>query len=121
MATSFSKIAPSGSTNGKGIKITTTATAGDLFHTAINSGASYDEIWMYLFNSDTTSHVVTIEFGGATAPDQNIVLTVQAKSGLVCAVPGLVLGGAASLTVKAFADAANVVTMSGFVNRITVS
>jgi hypothetical protein len=121
MATSFSKIAPTGSTNGKPIKVTTTATPGDLFHTAINSGASYDEIWMYLFNSDSASHLVTIEFGGATAPDQNIVLTVQPKSGLVCAVPGLVLGGAASLTVKAFADAANLVTMSGFINRITVS
>ena len=120
MANAFSKIAPSGSSYGQGIKITTTASAGDLFHTAINSGSSVDEIWLYLFNSDTTSHVVTIQFGGATAPDQNIVLTIQPKVGLVCAVPGLILGGS-TLTVRAFADAANVITMTGFINRITVS
>jgi hypothetical protein len=64
---------------------------------------------------------VTVDFGGQTVPDNNIVLTVQPKAGLVCVVPGLILGGAASLVVDAFADAANVVTMTGFVNRITVA
>jgi cyanophycinase-like exopeptidase len=122
MATTFSKIAPSGSSYGKGIKITgTSAGASVTFHTAINSGSSYDEIWLYVFNSDTASHVVTVDFGGQTVPDNNIVLTVQPKAGLVCVVPGLILGGAASLVVDAFADAANVVTMTGFVNRITVA
>jgi hypothetical protein len=121
MGSVYTKIPPSGSMNGKGIKITKTSTAGEIFHTAINSGASYDEIWLYLFNSDTTSHVVTVEFGGVSAPDNNIVLTVQPKTGLVCAVPGLILGGAGSLVVGVFADAANVITMTGYVNRITVS
>jgi hypothetical protein len=121
VASVFTKIAPSGSTNGKGIKVTATSTAGTTFHTAVNSGASYDEIWLYLFNSDTASHVVTVEFGGVSAPDNNIVLTIQPKAGLVCAVPGLILGGAAALVVGVFADAANVITMTGFVNRITVS
>lgn len=119
MANTYSKVVPSGSTNGMGIKVTATATAGTLFHTAVAGTDSMDEIWLYLFNSDTTSHVVTVEFGGATAPDQNIVLTLQPKSGLVCAVPGLILNN--GTTVKVFADAANVITMSGFVNRITVS
>jgi len=116
MAT-FSKVVPSGSTDGKGIKVAATGTAGTLFHTAIAGSVNIDEIWLYLFNSDTVARVVTVEFGGATAPDQNVILTVQSKAGLVCAIPGLILNNAA--TVKVFADATNVVTMTGFINRIT--
>lgn len=119
MATTFSKIAPSGSTNGMGIKITATGTLGTTFHTAVTGTTSFDEIWLYLFNSDTSSHVVTIEYGDASAPDHNIVLTIQPKAGLLLAVPGLILDNGKVVTV--FADAANVITMSGFVNRITVS
>lgn len=64
---------------------------------------------------------MTIEFGGATAPDQNIVVTIPFKSGLVLVIPGLPLlgNGSAGLTVAAFASAANVITISGYVNRVT--
>lgn len=112
----FSKLIPSGSTSGKPIKIAVTGATGTTFHTAVAGSTSFDEIWLYLFNSDTVARLVTIEFGGVSAPDQNIILTVQPKVGLVCAVPGLILNGA--MVVTAFADSANVVTMSGFVNRI---
>ena len=115
MAT-FSKLVPSGSTSGGGIKVVATATAGTLFHTAVAGATSFDEVWLYLYNSDAVARLVTVEFGGATVPDQNVIQTVQPRTGLVCAIPGLVLNG--GLTVKAFADAANVVTMSGFINRI---
>lgn len=118
MSTTFSKLVPSGSTNGMGIKIAATATLGTTFHTAIAGTVSFDEIWLYLFNSDTSSRVVTIEYGDASAPDHNIVQTIQPKSGLVLAVPGLILNNGKVVTV--FADATNVVTMSGFINRITV-
>ena len=114
----FSKIAPTGTASGAlPIKIAANSTPGTNFHTAGSGTVNFDEVWLYLFNSDTAAHVVTIEFGDTTAPDHNIVLTVQPKAGLVCAVPGLVLCN--SKTVAAFADAANVITMSGFINRIT--
>ncbi len=119
MATTFSKIALSQSTNGMGIKVVATATAGTAIHTAVAGTSSFDEIWLYLFNSDTAAHVVTVEFGDATAPDHNIVATVQSKTGLVCIVPGLILDN--GKTVAVFADAANVITVTGFVNRITVA
>jgi len=109
----------SGSTNGKGIKITQTATAGDTIHTAVagTTDGTYDEIWLYAYNGHTGNVTLTIEFGGATVPDNNIILTLSAKAGLVLVVPGLLLQNAQ--VVKAFASVANVVTISGFVNAIT--
>ena len=109
----------SGSTDGKGIKVAATATAGTAIHTAVagTTAGTFDEIWLYAFNSHTEAVTLTIEFGGATAPDQNIVCSLASKSGLQLIVPGLILQNEA--TVKAFAGTANVITISGFVNSIT--
>lgn len=112
--TSITKIIPSGSTDGKPVKIAATATAGTLFHTA--HATSKDEIYLYLTNTDSSDRTVTIEFGGATAPDFNVKCTVPAGD-TVLAIPGIPLTN--SLAVKAFASVANVVNMLGYVNRIT--
>lgn len=109
----------SGSTDGKPIKVVQTATAGTAIHTAVagTTAGTFDEIWIYAQNNHTTTVQLTVEFGDATAPDGNIILTLASKSGLQLIVPGLPLQNAA--TVKAFASVANVVTISGFVNSIT--
>ena len=109
----------SSSTDGKAIKIAATATPGTAIHTAVagTTAGTYDEIWLWAFNSHTANVVLTIEFGGADAPDQNIVVSIPYKSGLVPVVPGLILQNGA--TVKAFASVANVITLGGFVNAIT--
>lgn len=115
----YSKIKFSGSTDGRGIKVTQTATAGDTIHTAPSDADDYDEIWLYAYNSHSADVLLTIEFGGATAPDDNIKVTIPYQEGLVLVVPGLVLKGNASpLVVKAFAATANVISIFGFVNRI---
>lgn len=115
----FTKTILSGSTDGKGIKVVQTATAGTLIHTGSSTATDLEEIWLWAFNSDTADRILTIEFGGATAPDQNIVVTIPFKQGLFLVVPGLLLkGNATPNTVKAFASATNVVTISGFVNKI---
>lgn len=121
MANAVAKIPFSGSTQGKPIKVVATSSAGTTIHTTGTSATVIDEIWMWVFNSDTADRTLTIEFGGTTAPDQNIVVTVPFKAGLMIVVPGLPLlgSGGASLTVGAFASAANVLTISGYVNRIT--
>lgn len=118
MATAVKRIL-SGSTNGKPIKVVQTATAGDTIHTAVagTTAGTYDEIWLYTYNGHTGAVTLTIEFGGATVPDQNIVLTLASKSGLILVVPGLILQN--GMVVKAFASTANVITISGFVNAIT--
>lgn len=118
MAT-YTKTILSGSTDGKGIKVVQTATAGTTIHTCSSTATDLEEIWLWAYNSHTAAVLLTIEFGGATAPDQNIVVTVPFKEGLFCVVPGLLLkGNETPLTVKAFAASANVVTISGFVNKI---
>jgi hypothetical protein len=118
MATASKRIL-SGSTNGKPIKVVATATLGTTIHTAVagTTAGTYDEVWLWAYNGHTTTATLTIEFGGATVPDQNIILTLAAKTGLTLVVPGLILQN--GLVVTAFADVANVVTLSGFINAIT--
>lgn len=113
MAT-FSKNILSGSTDGLPVKVVATATAGTTIHTA--HATALDEIWLYAYNGHTADVVLTVEYGGATVPDQNIILTVSSKSGLALVVPGLILTN--SKVLKAFAATANVITLSGYVNRI---
>ena len=108
----------SGSTDGKPIKITTTSTAGDTIHTAVagTTAGTFDEVWLWAYNGHTSDVVLTVEFGGASVPDQNIVVTIPFKSGLIPVVPGLILQN--GMVVKAFAGTANVVTLMGYVNEI---
>ena len=119
MAT-YSKIHLSGSTDGKLIKVAATATAGTTIHTGSSTATTYDEVWLYAVNSDTTDRKLTIEFGGTSSPDDLIEQTITAESGLILVVPGLVIkGNATALVVRAFAASANVVMVGGYVNRIT--
>ena len=119
MAT-FSKIALSGSTDGKMIKVAATATAGTTLHTGSTTATTFDEVWLYAVNSDTSARKLTIEWGGTSSPDDLIEFSVPAESGLYLIVPGLVIkGNATALIVRAFAATANVVNVAGYVNRIT--
>jgi hypothetical protein len=112
--TTYTKTLLSGSTNGRQIKVAATATPGTTIHTA--HATAYDEVWLWAVNSDTTARKLTVEYGGTTAPDDLIEVTVPAEGGLMLIVPGWVLTN--SLVVKAFCASANVVTIGGFVNRI---
>ena len=119
MAT-YSKVLLSGSTQGKGIKVVATASTGTTIHATGTSSTTEDEVWLYAYNSDTAARLLTIQFGGTTSPDNDIKVTIPSQSGLTLVVPGLVLTGtgAAANTVYAYASAANVITISGYVNRI---
>ena len=118
MAT-FTKTVLSGSTDGKGIKVVQTATAGTTIHTGSTTVATLHEVWLYAVNSTTSDVKLTIEWGEATAPDGNIEYTVKAENGLYLIVPGLILkGNATALVVKAFAGTANVIVIHGYVNVI---
>lgn len=120
MAT-FSKVLLSGSTQGKAIKVAATASTGTTIHATGTSSSIQDEIWLYAYNSSTGPVTLTIQFGGTTAVDNDIKIDVPATSGLTLVVPGLVLTGtgAAANTVYAYAGTTNVITISGYVNRIS--
>jgi len=53
--------------------------------------------------------------------DDDIKITIPSLSGLTLVVPGLILTGTGSAgnTIAAYAGTANVVTVSGYVNRIS--
>lgn len=116
MAT-YSKLVLSGSTNGKQIKVAATATPGTTIHTAGAGTTNADEIWIYATNNHTAAVVLSIEWGGVASPDDLIQMSIPSKTGLYLLVPGLVLNN--GLVVKAFAATANVISISGWVNRIT--
>lgn len=114
------KIGLSGAPAGnRGIKIAATATPGTTIHTAIagTQAGTYDELWLWAYNSHSADVVVTIENGGTTAPDDTIKFTVPFQQGLFLIAPGLSLQN--TLIVKAFAGTTNVVVIHGFVNRIS--
>ena len=115
MAT-FTKILLSGSTNGKAILVTATATPGTTIHTAVAGTSSLDEIWLYAVNSSDVDVKLTIQWGEETAPNGNIEVFIPGESGLIPVIPGLLLQN--SLVVRAFADTANVICIHGYVNRI---
>ena len=80
-----------------------------------------DEVWLYAYNNDTASILLTIEFGGVTAPKDVIKQTLTAQNGLVLVVAGLILqGNASAKVVCAFAATASKISIFGYVNRITV-
>lgn len=122
MAT-LSKLAlqPAGTTgDGLGILVANTATAGTTIHTASSNTVVTDEVWLYAYNNHSASILLTIEYGGVTAPKDVIKQTLTAQNGLVLVVAGLLLqGNASAKVVRAFAGTASQISIFGYVNRIT--
>ena len=116
MAT-FSKQILSGGTTGKNIKVVATASAGTTIHTAVSGTSDLDEVWLYAMNTDSADRKLTIEYGGTTSPDDLTEQTITTEAGWTLVCPGLLLQN--GLVIKAFAAAANVVVINGYVNRIT--
>ena len=105
----------SGSTNGRSVKVAATATAGTLIHTA--HATAKDQVYIWANNTDTTRRKLTIEWGGVTAPDDTHEGYIEAEDGDYFVITGWVLSG--GLIVRAFADTANVIILTGYVERIT--
>lgn len=111
----ITKLKLSGSTDGKGIKVAATATAGTTLHTA--HATNLDEVYVYLVNTSAAPVKATIEWGETTAPDGNIEQTIAPEDGLVLVIPGLLLTN--SLVVRCFASVADVLVAHGYVHRIS--
>lgn len=109
----------SGSTDGRPVKIAATGTPGTTVHTAVAGSTDFDEIYVWVTNTDSSSRTLTIEFGGTTDPDDLIVKTfaIAANSPPIPVLTGQVLNN--SKVVKMFASSASVLLATGFVNRIS--
>jgi hypothetical protein len=116
MAT-YTKVLLSGSTNGTPTTVVATSGTGDLIHTAVAGTVSFDEIWLYANNTSTSPVLLTIQYGGTTSPQYVKPITLAPQSGDILIVAGLLLQN--SLVVRAIAATASVITISGYVNRIS--
>tara|TARA_R110000772_G_C13310120_1_gene439939 strand:+ start:22069 stop:23541 length:1473 start_codon:yes stop_codon:yes gene_type:complete len=112
----FDTIALSGSTRGRPISIVATATLGTTLHVATTTAGELDRVFIDLTNTSAVDVLVTIEFGAAGAGNE-IDVTVPANT-TIPAVEGMVLGGAATDTITAFADTTAVINAVGRVERI---
>ena len=120
MAT-FTKIPFSAQTDGTPIKVVATASTGTTIHTTGTSATVLDEVWLYAYNSATGPVLLTIQFGGTASPDDDIKITIPSQSGLTLVIPGLILSGTGSAgnIIAAYAGTPNVVTVSGYIHRIS--
>jgi hypothetical protein len=116
MAT-YSRQLLSASVDGELVAVAAIATPGTLVHTALAGTSGFDEVYLWATNIDSQPHQVTIEWGAAGAANHLVdTFTLPAHSPPVPLITGQVLRNAK--TVAVFADAANVVNVSGYVNRI---
>lgn len=117
MAT-MSKVLLSGSTNGRGIKVTTVLPidgSDTTIHTAVSGTSDIDLVTLYAHNDDSVARELELGWGGTTNVDDSISVTIPART-FVLVVADLPLQN--GLVVVAAASSANVISVFGYVNRI---
>jgi hypothetical protein len=115
----FTPLILSGSTSGRPILIAATGTPGTLIHTAIVGASSFDEVIAYFTNTSGSAVDLTIEFGGVTSPNDHVVKTISLppfSPPMPLLTRQRINGG---LAVRAFASTANVIVVTGGVDRIS--
>ena len=114
------RIVLSGSTNGRGIKVTATTSGGaNTIHTATSTDGVIDEVWLYCYNSGSSALVLYLCLGGTTDPDDIIKITIPTQTGDILVLAGECFNG--GVVIKAYAQTANYLVIRGYVNRITNS
>lgn len=116
----FSPLLLSGSTSGRPIKVAATAIgSGTTVHTAVAGAEDFDEITLYVTNTSAAAADLTVGWGGTTDPDDLVMKTVAvpAQMGPIPIVTRQRLNG--GLVVKAAGSVANVLLITGQVDRIT--
>lgn len=105
------------SADGRQIKVEATSSPGTLIHLVPDhEWTGYEAVTLYAANNGAADYLLTIQWGGTTAPDDNLEVVVPSKAGPVPVVAGLVLGRSGA--VRAFAAAADVVMLSGYIERV---
>lgn len=124
MAT-YSIVPLSGATDFRGIKVTTTASAGDTIHTAQASATLPDHLTLQIENTDTADRPYTLQWGGTTSPDDKITgvipsgmcLTVTDKKPIRNALVVKCFSGTITVAGTSYTGAANVLVVHGHCQR----
>lgn len=85
-------------------------------HSTQTSQSILDEVWLYASNSASVSVSLTV-----ILEYSEISLTIPSNSGLTLVIPGLIISGngQGATLVSAFSPTAGVISISGYVNRIS--
>jgi hypothetical protein len=121
MANTMSRQTLSGSTHGRGIKVTTVAPidgSDTTIHTAVTGTSDTDLITLFGYNDSTSAVRLELGWGGTSDPDDLIIMDIPPRSGLTLLVSDMPLRN--SLVVVASAESANVIVIYGWVTRIDV-
>lgn len=110
----YTKRLLSGSTDGRGVKVVATATAGTTIHTATSTAGEIDFVRIWAQNISALPIKLTLEWGNASV-DDNIELVIPGEEGMFEVVRYLPIAN--SLVVKAFAGTTNLVILHGDVTR----
>ncbi len=114
----YSRQLLSASTNGRGIAVAATGSPGTLVHAAVAGTGVFDEVYIWASNISGSAVLLTLQWGGVAASDQMVKdLSIQANSQPIPISVGQVLQN--GLSVRAFAGSANVINLTGYVNRIS--
>jgi hypothetical protein len=112
----YTKYLLSGSTDGLAISVHAVASLGTNIHTAIAGTSSLDEVTLFATNTTTALRKLTLEWGG-TSVSQLVIQYIPGQVGDFFITAGRLIRNALSIT--AFSDAADAVSIHGYVNRIT--
>lgn len=118
MAIVFSKMIPTGLTNGVLLPIVALASPGTLFH-GVTATEQLDMVYLDAVNVATTDQTLSVEFGGTgTEGFFNVLLKIN--EGVNRIVAGWPLrGSAATQEVRLFATATGTIRVNGWVHRAT--
>lgn len=116
---SYSRQLLSASVNGRTIPVVAVATPGTPAHVTPAGATGFDEVYLWVSNVTNAARLLTIEWGGVGNPADHMVhqVSIPANSPPIPIITGQVLQN--GLSVAAFADAANALNLTGFVNRIS--
>ena len=109
----------SGSTDGKGIKVTTASPldgSDTTIHTAVSGTTDYDLVTLFATNPSASDIELFLGLGGTTDPDNLVRQTIPARAGLVLLIADFPLQNGAVLV--ASAATTNQIVIYGYVNRL---
>jgi hypothetical protein len=103
---------------------TASPTVGTFIHN--NTSTGLDEVWLYANNLSNAATQLILQYGIAQTGASPFIsgqqiITIPAQSGLTLITPGLILSNnsaGANSAIYAYASTANVIALSGYVNRI---
>jgi len=115
----MSKIPLSGSTDGKGIKVTTASPidgSDTTIHTGVSGTTDTDYVTLEAYNSDTVSRDLHLGVGGTSLPDDGTIVPIPPLEGRVIVLESQPIRNGNVL--RASASATNVIVLFGHVTRI---